>query len=498
MNPRPVLAAALLLLVSAAHSQQDAPRVKVEYVVDVREAAKGAVWVDMTVRHPPDDLKVAIPVWRPGTYRLQDYPQRVREIAAAGAKLETLDAQTWRVPSGGRDTTIRYRLSPDAEDVRGHAFIEGPATYLYAVDHKDAPCTVRFVMPDGWKAATGLDDLGDGLFGARDYDTFADCPAELGVFDRRAFETAGATWEFVVHSDAEYDGRGLETDLRELANAHARFFGGVPFKRYVFIFHFRDDAEPQGLEHLNSTAITLDSEDLSQGDVLDIASHELFHAWNVKRLRPKELGPFDYAQPVRTKALWFCEGVTQYYGDLLRHRAGLLSEEGLFYSLAWNIRALQRNDLRRRTSVEESSRTVWDRKDPHEGVDYYGKGMLIGWLLDLTIRVKTSGVKSLDDVMRSMYQTYVTGHAKQGKGPIGTGYAEDAIAKAASEVAGCDLSEFFRRYVSGTDELPYAEVATKAGLAVRESDGDWTIKHSPDATEAQRRLIDDWLNPRRK
>jgi predicted metalloprotease with PDZ domain len=352
---------------------------------------------------------------------------------------------------------------------RDHCFIAGPDTYFYVVGHKEAPCRARFTMPQGWKVGTGLERDGE-TYAACDYDTFIDCPTELGKFDLLEFVTDKATYQLVIHAKGPVEGAKLVEMCRKIVREQNRIFGAPPFLRYVFLYHFRDGVGGRGLEHLNSTDIMMSYNAVRSQPLLaaSVTSHEYFHLWNVKRIRPKELGPFDYTQPVRSKALWLCEGVTSYYGDLTLARAGVWTREVYLNHLAAEVTQLQDNPARKTQSVEESSQKIWDRArgDMTPSIDYYNKGELLGWLLDLKIRAATEGKKSFDDVMRLLYQTGVVEPAKAGRGPIGVGFEENGILKAVNEVSGADFTEFFSHYVSGKDELPYGDALGELGLTI--------------------------------
>jgi predicted metalloprotease with PDZ domain len=271
----------------------------------------------------------------------------------------------------------------------------------------------------------------------------------------------------VIHAKGPVDGKRLTEMCRKIVKEQNPYFGGPPpFKRYVFIYHFRDGVGGRGLEHLNSTDISMSYDAVRIAPMLaaSVTSHEYYHLWNVKRIRPVELGPFDYAQPVRSKALWLCEGVTSYFGDRALARCGIWTEEQYLGHLAGEIETLQNNPDRKATSVEKASEWVWDRKD-YPRVDYYNKGELLGLLIDLRMRSASGGTKTLDDVMRHLYATYVTAPAQRGAGEIGVGFPEGGIRSAVETVSGADWKEFFEKYVSGTEELPYGEVLGAAGLS---------------------------------
>jgi predicted metalloprotease with PDZ domain len=453
-----------LLLATPATAVQSA---RVDYEVDVRVPEGRRVRVTMTAP-ASGELRVALPAWAPGAYRIVPYAQQIKDLSAStlgGEPLEvrSLDAQTWSVAAGAEKAVrIRYAVVADALRFdRTHCFIPGPETYLYVRDRKDLPCTVRYRTPEGWDVGTGLELLEEGLYGARDYDTFVDCPVELGCFERKEFEADGARYEIVIHAPGPFPGDALVEQYRRIVREQNRIFGGPPFERYVFILHFRDGSGGRGLEHLNSTDIVMPYLPVRADPSLmaSISSHEYFHLWNVKRIRPFELGPFDYSKPVRSKALWMCEGVTSYYGDRSLVRAGIWKEQQYFDHLASEMETLQNNADRKKTSLEQASLSVWDRKD-WPRVDYYNKGELVGLLMDLRIRLGSRGAKTLDDVLRHLYTVYVKG----GKGPIGTGFPEDGILAAVEEVTGGDWDAFFDRYVRGVEELPYEEILGAAGL----------------------------------
>jgi predicted metalloprotease with PDZ domain len=400
------------------------------------------------------------------------YAKQVSNIEAAtrdGKKLElvTVDDQTWTVKAAGWDRfSVSYELAVEKSRMdKDHCFIAGPDTYFYLVNHKDAPCSVGCTLPEDWKVGTGLDADGP-HYKARDYDTFIDCPTELGRFELHSFEADGATYELVVHAKGPVDGEKLTGMCRRIVVQQNKMFGPPPFKRYVFLYHFRDGSGGRGLEHLNSTDITMPYTAIKIDPYLaaSVTSHEYFHLWNVKRIRPAELGPFDYTQIVRSKALWMCEGVTSYYGDRGLAHAGIWKEQQYLDHLASEIETLQNNPDRKVTPIEKASQIIWDRKD-WPRVDYYNKGELLGLLIDLKIRTSSKGEKTFDDVVRRLYDKYVVAPSKDGKGAIGVGFPEDGILKALSEVTGEDWKAFYTDHISGVKELPYREIFEGVGLA---------------------------------
>jgi len=461
-----------LLLLSPLASQEAVPRLSVSYAVDVTNPESGKIRVAMTVRNNVEqDVPVSIPAWAPGAYRIVKYCKQLWNLEAFKdkQKLEvvSVDDQTWTVKTGGAPRfVVTYELTIDRLRMdKDHCFLAGPDTYMYLVQHKEAPCSVGFTLPDGWRVGTPLDADGP-FYRARDYDTFIDCPTELGRFELFSFEADGATYELVIHAKGAVDGEMLVGMCHRIVMEQNKVFGPPPLKRYVFLYHFKDAIGGRGLEHLNSTDIIMPYTAIKIDPLLSasVTSHEYVHLWNVKRIRPFELGPFDYTQIVRSKALWLCEGVTSYYGDRGLLRCGLWKEQQYLDHLGTEIETLQNNPDRKVTPIEKASETVWDRKD-WPRVDYYNKGELLGMLIDLKIRTSSRGEKTLDDVMRYLQQKYVLGPAAEGKGPIGVGYPENGMLKALNDVTKEDWAPFYQRYISGVEELPFQEVLEAAGLA---------------------------------
>ena len=474
MARRRILLFSLLLLACPlpGPAQDSAPRLSVSYAVDASNPEGGKIRVVMTVRNnAEDDVSVAIPAWAPGAYRIVKYSKQVSNVEAAndGVKLDisAVDDQTWSVKTGGVPRfSVSYELAVEKSRMdKDHCFLAGPDTYFYLVRHKDAPCSVAFTLPDGWRVGTPLEADGP-VYRARDYDTFIDCPTELGRFELYSCEADGATYELVIHAKGPVDGPKLTEMCRKIVTEQNKVFGAPPFKRYVFLYHFKDATGGRGLEHLNSTDIIMPYTAIKVDPLLaaSVTSHEYVHLWNVKRIRPAELGPFDYTQVVRSKALWLCEGVTSYFGDRGLVRAGIWKEQQYLDHLAGEIESLQNNSDRKVTSVEKASQSIWDRKD-WPRVDYYNKGELLGLLIDLKIRTATRGEKSIDDVLRHLNETYVVGPSREGKGPIGVGYPEDGILKALRAVSGEDWQTFHASYIRGVEELPFQEVLEAAGLS---------------------------------
>jgi predicted metalloprotease with PDZ domain len=449
----------------------------------------------------------AMPDWAPGSYYIQNYAVNVQGFRAIGPNGNDLawrktDSQTWRVElAGANAVTIEYKLfgntlrNNQAQYNERHAFFGGPAVWMYLVGGKDRPIDLLLLPPQGWKVATGMERTGENKFHAANYDWFADCPMEISDFAEKDFQVLGTTYHVVVHDIlGQKDFSKFVADVQKFVETSVQMFQPVagsgeqaaPFKDYWFLFHIWPDTGG-GLEHLNSTQInySADWDDTSPAGRLFgnryqlkvyVASHEFFHAWNVKRLRPKPLGPFDYSEMVHTPSLWISEGLTDYYGWLAMVRAGLITPQEYLDGVGKVMTAFEAEPGRKERSIEDTS---WDTWFPNGNVvpqktnlantwySYYDGGQMVGHILDFAIRQSTNNQKTLDDWMRLMYSRYAL--PKPGFEP------QDAI-RAASEVAGKDISDLFRKFISGKEPIPYEQYFAYAGVTVEkqfETDKAW-------------------------
>lgn len=411
-------------------------------------------------------LVVEIPRWRPGSYRFQPYRERLRIDGAFTSDGEDLPwlrlhEGAWEVETRGADRIeLRYGIEARSDERGG--LLEGPGTWLYATLGKSWPCRVRFDVQEPWSVASGLDPTSErDVFEAPDYDTFADCPVLYGELERHVFETHGAPHHVVFRgaTAAAFDRRAVLDGIQRIVRTQLELMQDRPYRHYWFLYSLSSGgAGGGGLEHLNSTNIALSGSQLAQnpraGD--DVTAHEFFHLWNVKRVRPAVLGPFDYQRDNRTRALWFCEGVTSYYATLTLVRSGLREPRHLWKTFADEIAKQESASGALEVSAEDASWEVWDATGPDEPrINYYVKGQLLGFLLDLRIRHETGNTRSLDDVVRFLNTFF----AREG-----VGYAEGDLRRAVDAVTGLDSRDFFDRYVAGTVPPPYAEYAHFAGI----------------------------------
>ncbi|MEM7205739.1 MAG: hypothetical protein AAF628_36130, partial [Planctomycetota bacterium] len=458
---------------------QDYGRGPVEAHYEVRaervEAVEGEIplWVRLRISDPPGTrLVFEIPVWTPGSYRLRDFPDRIHEVAARGPDgpidVMRLNRQAYelRLPPAG-DVEFTYRVDLRDNDrfmMRGPKrrclTYEGPQVYMYARGLKSVPCHVDFALPEGWEVGSGLtlDPDGSGYF-ADNYDFLADCPVKLGAFQKWTFESHGTPIDVVLDgpADLELDDAAWLANIQKITDVQGDLFGGFPFARYTFLFTAAPRGVGGGLEHLTSTAIGLSAASLARSPRtgMGVTAHEFFHLWNVKRLRPRALGPFDYTRPNRTTGLWLMEGVTSYYTEVTLARCGLRSADTFWRSMARSISGLESAPGRHHTSSAMASFSVWDAKPRDRAVNYYTSGSVLGLLLDLEIRSRTDNRRSLDDFMRALYAVCRD---------RGHGYDDEDLVSIASTTAGADLSEWFDRYVTGTVVPDYATALGHAGM----------------------------------
>jgi predicted metalloprotease with PDZ domain len=432
-----------------------------------------------TDRRPEVELMMA--VWTPGSYLVREYERNVEAVTAAAPDGRALavvksDKNRWRVTTGGAATvTVKYRVYGREMSVRtnwvesGFALVNGAPTFLTLADRTPRAHEVTISPATGWsRSMTGLPEMAGGphRYRAPDFDTLADSPILVGNPKVYEFTVDGKKHYLVNEGEGGvFDGARAAKDLEAVVREHRRMWGSLPYDKYLFLNLLVEAGG--GLEHKNSTVLMASRWTTrtrrSYVSWLDLASHEYFHVWNVKRLRPVELGPFDYENEVHTKSLWIAEGVTEYYADLAVHRAGLMTRDEYLDSLSDRIEELQTTPGRLVQSAEMASFDAWikyyrpDENSINTAVSYYTKGSVVALLLDARVRKATNGAKSLDDVMKAAYDKY-----------SGTrGYTADEFRGVAEQVAGTSLKAFWDAAVSGTAELDYTEALDTLGLRFR-------------------------------
>src|SRR5258705_10227048 len=416
------------------------------------------------------DVELMMAVWTPGSSLVREYARNVEAVTASGRDGRALDGDKskknhWRIARGGAPTiTVKYRLYCREMSVRTNwvendfALLNGAPTFITLADLSPRPHEVVINPASGWKRSiTALPSMsgGDHRYRAPDYDTLVDSPIVIGnpaVYD---FEVDGKKHSLVnVGEGGVFDGARAARDLEAVVNQDRRLWGFLPYDRYIFFNMITESGG--GLEHKNSTVLMTNRWSTRTRRAylawLQLASHEYFHAWNVKRLRPAELGPFDYENENITRSLWIAEGFTDYYADLQVARAGLQTRDEYLEDLSNTIELLQTTPGRLVQSAEMASFDAWikyyrpDENSNNSSISYYTKGTVIAFVLDAKIRKATSGAKSLDDVMRVAYQKFA--------GP--KGYTPEQFRAVAEEVAGTSLKAFWESAGRGTPPLEFA------------------------------------------
>jgi len=418
-----------------------------------------------------------MPVWMPGYYRVMDYSKDVVNFQAADEGGHALawtkmDKNTWRVKSAGAAQIVlgydvygftRFVANNYLDDRRG--YFVGPGMYLYAPGMIGRPATVRFKLPPGWSSvANGLDPVPNqpNTFSASDFDLLYDCPTLLGNQEHFQFEVNGVPHSIVAEDvPAGADRAKVAEDLKKIVGAAIAMMGEIPYRHYTFLLMGRGNG---GVEHLTSAAMLFDGNSLTSADGyrrwLSFAAHEYFHTFNVKRIRPIALGPFDYDRENFTTMLWESEGFTSYYQDVLVERAGLMTPAQYFATLTNNISIYENSPGHRFQSAAQSSIDTWIRGDDASNttISYYNKGPAIAAMLDYKIRQETKNEKSLDDVMRALYNEYF----KQKK----RGFTDEEFRAVCERIAGVPLAEIFDEYVATTKDPDYEKYFALAGLKI--------------------------------
>jgi predicted metalloprotease with PDZ domain len=452
-----------------------------------------------------ESIELMMPVWSPGFYRVENYAAQLRDLTARTPLGDLLEVEKpkpnrWKIrPNGSTKIIVSYRLACEQRSVTtnwvgpGYAVWNGPATFVTLVEAARRPHLVRIVLPETWKRSmTALEPAPGGepnSYMADDYDTLVDSPIVAGNPLVHEFDVEGSRHALVDIGDiGTWDGEKASRDLEKIARETRRFWGSLPFERmYLFLNVFRQGGG--GLEHRNSTLLTSNPTNAPSprgySSWLSFVSHEYFHAINIKRLRPVELGPFDYENPPTTASLWISEGLTTYFGNLMVVRSGLMTPPEFLVLLSREIRQLQSSPGRLLQTLEQSSFDVWKSgtsgigRDSTKTVSYYVKGPIVGFLLDARIRRASGGSRSLNDVMRLAYRRHAGDR----------GFTPEEFRKAAEEVAGSDLGDWFRKTLASTEELDYTEALDWFGLKFASSDDPakrWNLEPLPDASEAQK------------
>ena len=452
----------------------------------------------------PSSLEFQMPKWSPGRYAVFDFAKNVQEVKARGAcpagldcspinlTVTRVDDQTWRAEVGsfthpGMSVMFSYKVF--GNDLSGtfseldsrHANFNGGCIFMYVVNHKQDPVALSINPPKDWRIVNGRIEKPDqSEWQFPNWDIMTDTPTEIAPdWTEDDFKVDGKLYHVVVHSLGNEGGKrpALVRDIEKIVRTETAMWGAPEFDSYTFLLHFANDRHSNdGMEHLTSTQIIEPGALADPGileDTLDAVAHEFFHVWNIKRLRPIELGPWDFTRPANTRGLWIGEGITNYYGHLMQRRAGIWDDAKFLSTLSQQINEVENSPGSRLMSAEESSLSAPFIDDAvhaqqtnlaSTSISYYPKGEVLGLVLDLLIRGKTGGRASLDDVMRRMYEEFYVKSPNATYYLRGRGYKSEDFERVTSEVAGADMSDFFKRHVRGVESPPYEEAFAQVGL----------------------------------
>ena len=466
----------------------------IRYQIGSRHPASHYFDVSISIDRPdPAGQALRLPNWIPGSYMIRDFARNLLDLRAESVNgiipIEQIDKSNWRVTTCQGELTLSYRVYANDLSVRAahldhsHGYYNGSSVFLEVLGHSEQPCEVQIERPFGadcadWQVATSLrrkqaEPYEFGLYEALDYDDLIDHPVEIGDFTHIAFEACSVPHDIILSGRFDCDEARLAADLRTICEHHIRFFGEpAPMDYYQFQVLVVGEGYG-GLEHRASTSLIAKRDSLPKRgqieidddyrDFLGLCSHEYFHTWNVKRIKPEVYRPYDLQSEVYTDLLWAFEGITSYYDDLALLRCGLIDTQSYLELFAQTLTRVQRGRGRLRQSAAESSFNTWtkfykqDENAANAIVSYYAKGCLIAACIDLKLRALSDGAKSLDDVMRHLWQDFQRN---------GRGVERERIQQLVSDIAGVDLSAFLDELIYGTSDLPLAELLADAGLGV--------------------------------
>ncbi len=471
------------MITSAGHAAGTA---KISYTLTFPEAQAHYVDVEMQVSGlKQNSLDLKMPVWAPGSYLIREFARNIETISASAngktISIKKTRKNIWRINTTGLSAvTVKYRVYAFEVSVRtsfidvDHAFLSSPDIFIYPAGMLNQPSTVHIIPYKKWdKVSTSLATVNNDAFTltAPNYDILFDSPIEVGNQDIFTFTTGGVNYEIAMSGEGTYDKERLKKDIAKIVDEQTAIFGENPNKRYVIIVHNYLKGGG-GLEHLSSTVLGAsragytDEKNNGYYGFLSLVAHEHFHLWNVKRLRPVALGPFDYDNENYTTNLWIAEGFTSYYQDITLRRSQLFPPENYLKVLSDNISALENQPGVNIQPVADASYDAWIKAyRPNENsvnstISYYSKGSLIGLLLDLEIINSTNGAKSLNDVMKYMYDEYYKVKKR--------GYTDAEFKLALEKFAGKKLDDFYKNYITGVTPLDFNKYLAYAGYKLKD------------------------------
>lgn len=438
---------------------------EIEYFLCVKDPWKHLFSVKISVSYIDNELYFTMPAWIPGSYLIRDFSRNIRNLRAFSGnkalKIEKVDKSTYKIECRG-NVELYYDVYSNEFDVHTshldseHGFFNGINVFMYIEEHKNNNAKI-FIKPySGWYVSTPLKIIGNNEYFAENYDILADSPFEIGKHKIINFTLDKKIHNIIIYGNGSYNADKIKNNIIKIVETVKNIFGDLPYDDYYFIFHLSDKSWGGGLEHLNSFTLNINRNifDTEEGYISFFAgaAHEFFHLFNVKRIRPVELGPFDYKHENYTKLLWFSEGFTNYYEYIILLRSGIINEQQYFNYLAEHIRIYNLIPGRFVESLSESSFDAWTRlykpseDDINSYISYYLKGELVGFILSVNISLDTDGKKSLDNVFKELYKEFKSS---------GNGFIEDHLKYVISSVAGKNYDKFFNRYINGTDDIDF-------------------------------------------
>lgn len=463
---------------------------KIKYTISFHNPSTHYCEVTVTApSHGKNILEFGLPVWTPGSYKLREYSRHIDKVRAEdgngkGLNCEKVNKNSWKVATTeAEEVVLTYRVYCNELMVRAsevnsdHAYLNGTNLFMFVRGMLDAGCELQINPYKDWKkVSTGLTKVSDNLYSAVDYDTFVDCPIEIGNQEILEFEVDGKKHYISIYGKGNYDPEKFLTDFKKIVETESKMFDGLPYEHFTFLLMFADGGG--GLEHLNSfsamyPAWVFDDEQKYK-KFLGLIAHELFHVWNVKRVRPLELGPFDYDREVYTKMHWVTEGWTSFFDNLILRRSEILDDKGYFEFVAEEMNEVMSAQGRFHQSLEESSFDNWIKfyerhaNTRNDQISYYKKGALIAMMLDIEIITGSNNEKSLDDVLRTLFEDY--------NKDTSMGYTPERVKQLCEEMANKNLDEFWTRFILGTDELPLKDYLSKAGIEMKDANKPNEIK----------------------
>lgn len=506
--------AAFVVLFHSLLLMAQQPGVNISFTVSMSATAEHTFHVVMQCKGLiKDTVELKMPMWMPGYYQIMNYPDKLSQFSATSSTGKVLtwrksSSNSWKVATAGNNEfSISYDILADRSFVAtsyldsAYGYLAPPGVFLYPAGMLNTKITVKLELNPAWNSvATGLAAVQNKrtTFIAPDFDVLYDSPILMGNLDSLpVFTVKGKPHYFVAFKPGEFDRTAFIRDLQKIVAAGVDIIGDIPYPFYIFLGL---GAGPGGIEHLNSACVSFNGKGLNtEGGKIGMYSflaHEYFHHYNVKRIRPIELGPFDYDKGSKTKMLWFSEGLTVYYEYIILKRAGLISQQQLLEIFSRSITAYENKPGRWFQTPAEASYETWDDgpfgatgERANKTISPYDKGPLLGLLLDFKIRHETNGRRSLDDLMRMLYKKYYQ--------QLGRGFSEDEFRKEAEKLAGVSLADFFD-YIYTLKKVDYTRYLQYAGLQATikpQPGGDsvYTISPAPNITKKANTLFRHWL-----